>query len=67
MDTTKTDKEDALKDLLCDLMHWADRNGFSFDAELLRGRAYYADETAPTGKEYWEGTRGDAILKQGAL
>lgn len=58
---TRTDKPDALKDLLCDLMHWADRNHFDFDTELLHGRAYYADETAATSEECWKGTRGDAV------
>lgn len=62
MRETGTDKEDALKDLLGDLMHWADRNKTDFDAELLNGRRYYADETAPTGKECWDGKRGAAIL-----
>ena len=29
--TTGTDYEDALGDLLCDLMHWCDRNNFDFE------------------------------------
>lgn len=44
---TGTDPEDALADLLGDLIHWCDRNGLDFDHELHRGRGYYADETAP--------------------
>lgn len=67
IDETHTDKEDALKDLLCDLMHWADRNRFNFDAELLNARAYYADETAPTAAECWKGTRGAAVREQNTL
>lgn len=43
---TGTDDEDALSDLLADLMHWADRNNYDFDAALLRGRDHYAAETA---------------------
>jgi hypothetical protein len=42
---TRTDQEDALSDLLGDLMHWADRHGFDFDNELDRARTYYGDET----------------------
>ena len=38
---TGTDYEDALSDLLCDLIHWADRNKCDFDAELIRARAHY--------------------------
>ena len=43
--STRTDDEDALSDLLGDLMHWSDRNGFDFDAELSRARMHYAAET----------------------
>lgn len=42
---TGTDREDALCDLLTDLMHWADRYGFTFNRELKRARAHYAEET----------------------
>ena len=42
---TQTDREDALCDLLCDLMHWADRAPFSFSNELDRARQHYAAET----------------------
>lgn len=43
--TTGTDREDALSDLLGDLMHWADRNQTDFETELARARGHYADET----------------------
>ncbi|MBA4068171.1 MAG: hypothetical protein C0501_31620 [Isosphaera sp.] len=43
---TGTDREDALPDLLCDLMHWSDRAGYRFDAALNRARDHYAAETA---------------------
>jgi hypothetical protein len=46
MKETGTDREDALGDLLADLMHWADRNGYDFDAALERGRYHYEAETA---------------------
>ncbi len=47
MKTTGADREDALCDLLCDLMHWCDRNGQDFDRELARARNHYRDETTP--------------------
>ena len=43
---TGTDREDSLADLLCDLMHWSDRNNFNFEAELSRARMHYVAETA---------------------
>jgi hypothetical protein len=42
---TNTDAEDTLSDLLCDLMHWCDRNQHDFDAELERARNNYVAET----------------------
>ena len=45
--TTGTDYEDALGDLLCYLMHWADRSDFDFDAALCRARMHYDAETTP--------------------
>lgn len=46
---TATDREDALGDLLADLMHWADRHNFDFDLALDRARCHYAEETAGDG------------------
>ena len=43
---TGTDDEDTLSDLLCDLMHWSDRNNCDFGAELSRARMHYEAETA---------------------
>lgn len=40
-----TDHGDALCDLLCDLMHWADRDGTNFQTELARAREHYTAET----------------------
>lgn len=45
MKTTGTDLEDTLVDLLCDLMHWADRNNCDFKIALDRARAHYTEET----------------------
>lgn len=42
---TGTDKEDAVGDLLGDLMHWCDRNNYDFDAALDRARHHYEAET----------------------
>ncbi len=46
---TGTDDEDALADLLCDLMHWCDRNGESFRLELGRAVMHYEAETSEEG------------------
>lgn len=43
---TGTDEEDALGDLLCDLMHWADRNRHDFEIALDRARYNYLCETS---------------------
>ncbi|MGA8758155.1 MAG: hypothetical protein WB611_17840 [Stellaceae bacterium] len=40
-----TDDEDALGDLLCDLMHWSDRNNYDFDLALARAQGNYEEET----------------------
>jgi hypothetical protein len=45
--TTGADYDDALCDLLCDLMHWADRNELEFDGQLSRARMHYEAETSP--------------------
>jgi hypothetical protein len=42
---TGTDEEDALGDLLADLMHWADRRNFDFGLALDRARWHYEEET----------------------
>lgn len=39
--------EEALGDLLCDLMHWADRNKLDFDDMLRRAQNNYEAETTP--------------------
>lgn len=38
------DREDSLTDLLCDLMHWADRNNMNFQTELRKAAGNYAEE-----------------------
>jgi hypothetical protein len=47
--TTGTDWEDALGDLLCDLMHFCDREGFDFDKKLDGARMHYQAETTEDG------------------
>jgi hypothetical protein len=47
-DATGTDREDAVTDLLADLMHWCDRNDTEFDRALRLGRMHYETETAMT-------------------
>ena len=44
---TGTDREDALCDLLADLMHWCNVYGQDFDHELGRARMHYEAETEP--------------------
>jgi len=46
MKRTGTDFEDSLGDLLCDLMHWSDRNDFDFNLAFDRARDHYLEETA---------------------
>ena len=44
---TKDDLEDSLKDLLCDLMHWADHHPDlcgSFESALADAEKYYTEE-----------------------
>jgi hypothetical protein len=43
---TGADFDDALSDLLCDLMHWSDRNGFDFDRQFVRVRTHCEAETS---------------------
>jgi hypothetical protein len=45
IDVTRTDTEDALSDLLCNLRHWADRNGQDWTQALDRAMRNYAEET----------------------
>jgi hypothetical protein len=46
MIVTGTDYEDALADLLCDMMHWADRGrDQDFEVALGRARGMYEEET----------------------
>jgi hypothetical protein len=42
---TGTDDEDMLADLLCDMMHWCDREGFVFKEALRRATSHYGEET----------------------
>jgi hypothetical protein len=42
---TNCDREDAISDLLTDLMHWCDRHNVDFKQEMRRARGMYEDET----------------------
>jgi len=44
---TGTDPEDAVADLLCDLMHLADRRAWHFEIEMERAQQHYEIETTP--------------------
>jgi hypothetical protein len=46
---TGADEEDALGDLLTDLMHWCDRNDYDFELALLRACSHYEAETIGEG------------------
>ncbi|ODR99305.1 hypothetical protein AUC68_04740 [Methyloceanibacter methanicus] len=46
MRNNAVDPDSCLADLLCDLMHWSDRNDFNFADELLRAQGNYDAETA---------------------
>ena len=43
---TGTDEEDAVADLLADLIHYCDRKGTDFETALDRARGHYEAETA---------------------
>jgi hypothetical protein len=62
--TTGTEYDYALGDLLCDLMHWADRNDFDFEAALFRAQRSYAEETEPETPE--ESTCSGSSIQTGA-
>ena len=42
--------EDAVSDLLADLMHWCDRFGQEFHEELRRALYHYAEETSTSSE-----------------
>jgi len=42
---TGSDHEDALADLLCDLMHWARQERADFDLELSRAKGHFEEES----------------------
>jgi hypothetical protein len=53
MRETGTDLEDALYDLLCDLMHLSDRVPFDFEAALIHAKDLYLAETGQPGPLTW--------------
>jgi len=50
-DETGTDVCDAVADLLCDLMHWCDRNPTDFEKALSNARFHYEAETTEEDSE----------------
>ena len=46
MSRTRCDCEDCLADLLCDLMHWADKSGLSFREALYGALLGYSFDAA---------------------
>jgi hypothetical protein len=55
---TGTDSDSAVTDLLCDLMHLADRAGTDFAADLERARRHYDAETKPDDTTSLTPTKG---------
>jgi hypothetical protein len=49
---TGTEHEDALSDLLCDLMHWSDREDIDFQNALDTARMHYEAECEESGGEH---------------
>jgi hypothetical protein len=49
MTRTDCDQEDCLGDLLCDLMHWADKCQFDFTAAFHRACDHYVAERIEEG------------------
>lgn len=47
--TTGTDLEDVICDLICNLMHWCDLNNQNFNDELDRSRNHYEHEIKFSG------------------
>jgi hypothetical protein len=47
---TGCDREDALGDLLCDLMHWSEQNDFDFDLALDRAQGHFEAEIVEEGE-----------------
>jgi len=63
---TGTDDQDALGDLLCDLMHWCDRNDADFENALRAARMHYEAETMPEDAYYLDQSSPDlpaALIK----
>lgn len=52
MELTGCEREDALGDLLCDLMHWARQNGYDFDFALQRAYGHFEEELAEAGDSH---------------
>lgn len=49
---TGADAEDSICDLLANLGHYADRNGYNLKAEVRRAAMHYTDETSGKGGQF---------------
>lgn len=47
---TGTERDDMVADLIGNIRHWCDRNGFDFERELARGWEFYEEETRDGNK-----------------
>jgi hypothetical protein len=57
-EVTSTDDQDAVADLVTNVMHWCDRNGVAFCSELKRAWRSYDEETECPGT-FFHGRRPD--------
>ena len=53
MAVTGTDEDAALGDLLADLRHMADRDGYDYELADARAESYHAEETAQQASGSW--------------
>ncbi|WP_226584351.1 hypothetical protein [Acuticoccus sediminis] len=62
---TGTDFEDALGDLLCDLMHWADARQFDFALALALAEFHYGAEIAEEAEPFTERAVAPCVERAG--
>jgi hypothetical protein len=48
----ETDQETNLSDILCNLMHFCDAEGWNFNAQIERGRFHYEAESGDDPSEW---------------
>ena len=61
---TGTEYDDALTDLICDLMHWSDREDIDFQSALDTARMHYEAECEESGEERSEGLQADRPFQE---